>query len=121
MSLDFAGHIDGVFQSTPATRTSMSGGQYEGGRWVPGAPTNTSHTVTLQPASQREIDFLKDAGERVRDVRRVYINDSASYSIAEADTWQFSGVDGVFKTISMDVRPWRTYSKIIVSRIDDAT
>lgn len=121
MSLDLAGFIDGVFQSTPASRTSKTGGQYTNGRWVSGTPTVTSHTVTLQPASTREIDFIQNAGERVTDVRRVYLNDNTVYTFDEADTWVFTGVDGVFKTVSIDDRPWRTYTKLMVSRIDDGS
>ena len=119
MSLDFSGHIDGTFQSTPASRTSRTGGEYINGRWVEGTPTVTSHTVTIQPASDREIDFLQSAGERIKDARRIYVNDNATYSLAE--TWTFTGVDGIYKAISVDARPWRTYTKIIASRIDDAS
>lgn len=122
MSLDMEGHIDGVFQSTPATKTSRTGGEYVGGRWVDGVPTVTKHTVTIQPASDREIEFLTRAGERLVDVRKIYVNESAlQYSYGEADTWTFSGVNGIYKTVSIDDRPWRTYTKIIVSRIDDAS
>ena len=119
--LDMTGCVDGTFQSTPATRTSKAGGSYVDGRWVEGTPTQTSHVVTLQGASQREIDFILNAGERVVDVRKVYINDNSDYSYHEADTWVFDGVDGIFKVISMDNRPWRTYIKLMVSRLDDAT
>ena len=119
MSLDFSGHIDGTFQSTPAQRTSRTGGEYVGGRWVEGTPAVTTHIVTIQPATDREIHFLQNAGERVRDVRRCYVNDDTSYTFGEADTWTFDGVDGIFKTVSIDDRPWRTYTKIMVSRLDD--
>ncbi len=118
MTLSMRGHIDGAFQSTPADRTSKTGGQYVDGRWVSGTPTVTAHVVNIQPATDREIDFIQNAGERVIDVRRVYVNDSTLYTFDEADTWTFSGVAGTFKTISIDDRPWRAYTKIIVSRID---
>jgi hypothetical protein len=115
------GHIDDTFQSTPATRTNRTGGIYVDGEWVPGTGIETAHKVTLQPATQREIDFLLAAGERVIDVRRVYVNDGAAYQLQDADTWTFTGVDGVFKVVSMDDRPWRTYTKIMVSRVDDGS
>jgi len=121
MSLDMSGHISGTFQSTPASRTNRTGGQYVDGQWVEGAPTVTAHVVNIQPATAREIDFLQSAGERVIDVRRVYVNDSTLYTFGEADTWTFDGVDGVFKTVSIDDRPWRTYTKLMVSRLDDGS
>lgn len=121
MSLDMAGHIDGIFQSTPAFRASKTNGEYVNGRWVRGDVALTEHRVTLQPATDREIDFLQRAGERVTDVRKVYVNDDTVYTYNEADTWTFAGVDGTFKTISIDDRPWRTYTKIMVSRLDDGS
>ena len=119
MSLDMGGHIDACFQSTIATRTSLSSGSYVAGRWVGGSPTIAPHVVNLQPLSDKEIDFLKDGGERVLDARKIYVNDGDLYSLGEKDTWVFDGVDGVFKTVKLDKRPWRNYCKIIVSRIDD--
>ena len=116
-----AGHAGGDFHSTPAARTTRTGGQYVDGIWVEGTPTVTAHTVNIQPATAREIDFLQSAGERVKDVRRVYVNDSTLYTFGEADTWTFDGVDGVFKTVSIDDRPWRTYTKLMVSRLDDGS
>ena len=121
MSLSVRGFIDGTFQSTPASRTNRVGGEYVQGEWVPGAPTVTAHIVNIQPATAREIDFLQRAGERVIDVRKVYINDSTLYTFGEADTWTFTGVDGIFKTVSIDDRPWRTYTKVMVSRLDDGS
>jgi len=121
MTLSMTGHIDGVFQSTPASRTSKTGGEYVSGRWVSGTPTVTTHIVNIQPATDREIDFMQSAGERVLDARRVYVNDSTIYTFNEADTWVFTGVDGVFKTVSIDDRPWRTYTKLIVNRLDDGS
>jgi hypothetical protein len=91
------------------------------GQWVEGTGIETAHKVNLQPATQEEIHFLDDAGERVRDVRRVYVNDGAAYQLQEADTWTFDGVEGIFKVVSIDDRPWRDYTKLLVSRIDDAS
>lgn len=120
MSLDMIGHIDLVFESTGATRTSYSGGGYVDGRYVDGAQTQTSHTVNIQPLNNKEIQTLNIGAERIGDVRKVYVNDGDLYSIAEADTWEFDGVDGVFNSIALDNRPWRNYCKIIVSRQDDS-
>jgi hypothetical protein len=119
MSLDMAGHIDSTFESVSATRTSYTGGGYVDGKWVEGSSVDTPHAVNIQPLSDKERRTLQEAGERVVDARKVYVNDGDLYSISEADTWALSGIDGEFKAVSMDNRPWRNYCKIVVSRKDD--
>jgi hypothetical protein len=119
MSLDMSGHIDSTFESVTATRAAKAGGAYVDGKWVDGSSTATNHTVNLQPLNDRERKTLQEAGERIVDARKCYVNDGDTYSVSEADTWSFTGVDGVFKTVSVDNRPWRNYCKIVVSRIDD--
>ena len=116
MSLDMFGQIDAVFTSIPATRVSQSGGSYVDGVWVPGGTTSTQHTVNIQPATDREIDSLSGGGERIVDLRRVYVNDGVLTDIAPADEWEFDGQR--WKTIKLDNRPWRNYCKIFVSRYD---
>ena len=122
-SLDMFGFIDPVFRSISATRTSYSGGAYDAdGIWQPGVPTITQHTINLQPVSMKEIDSIPMGGERQHDLRKIYVNDGDLYSISESDTWAFElsqGVNGNYKTIQLDNRPWRNYCKIIVSRFDD--
>ena len=74
MSLNMEGHIDEVFVSAPASRT-VTGGAWVEGIWVPGTPVNSPYTVNIQPASDREVDFIRQGGERITDVRRIYINE----------------------------------------------
>lgn len=114
--LDMKGHIGDVFQSIAATRTSYSGGGYVNGLWVDGTSTDTPHTVTIQPATDKEIEVIEKGGERVIDARRIYINDGVLAEISQADTWAFDGQ--VFKCYKLDNRPWRNYCKVIVARID---
>lgn len=116
--LDTSGHIDDTFQSTGATRFSSTGGGYVDGRWVDGTETASPHKINLQPASLKQIDALNQGGERVVDVRNVWVNDGDLYSISQADEWTFVNVDGRFKCHSLDNRPWRNYCKAVVSRID---
>ena len=116
--LDMVGHIDDCFESVTATRTGKVGSYVEG-KWVGLESGSEPHAVTLQPASDKEIQSLSKGGERIVDARRIYINDGDLYSISPSDDWTFSGVDGVFKTVKLDNRPWRNYCKAIVSRKDD--
>ena len=117
MSLDMSGHIGPVFKSGPATRTSFTGGGYVNGLWVDGTTTTTSHTVTVQPASDREIETLEKGGDRVVDARRIYVNDGLLAEITQADTWTFDGQE--WKCYKLDNRPWRNYCKAIIARFDD--
>lgn len=116
MSLDMFGQIDDVFESIQADRVSKTGGAYVNGLWVDGVETETPHTVTIQPASDREIAALVSGGERITDARRVYVNDGVLAEISQADDWLFDGQR--WKTVKLDNRPWRNYCKAIVSLYD---
>ncbi|AVD86193.1 hypothetical protein [Pseudomonas sp. SWI44] len=116
MSLSMQGHIDGVFQSVPASRT-VTGGNLVGGIWTPGAPVTSQYVVNIQPATDREVDFIRQGGERIVDVRRIYINEGDMQLIDQTGTWEFLGQQ--WKAVKVDNRYWRNYCKVIVSRIDD--
>lgn len=116
MSLDMGGMVDAVFQSVPATRTVVTPGTYVNGIAVPGSIMNTSYTVNIQSASDREIDFLSEGGERVLDMRRVYVNDGDIQPIDNSGEWVFLGQR--WKPLRCDNRYWRNYCKLIVVRLD---
>jgi len=123
MSLDMFGHIDDVFESGIGTRTAKSGGGYVDGVWVPGTESTTDHRVNIQPLNQKDINFLQLGGERVQDTHKIYVNDGISPSISESDTWTFvdaggNEIDGSFKCISLDNRPWRNYCRFYAVRLD---
>ena len=118
MSLNMTGFVDNTFKSINAVRTSRTG-SYVDGVWTAGIIENTSHNINLQPASLSEIQSLENGGERLNDVRRVYLNDGIVAKLAQSDVWEFEGINGVYKTIQLDNRPWHNYCKIIVSIIDD--
>lgn len=116
MSLSMQGHIDGVFQSVAASRT-VTGGDFVDGIWVPGAPVTNPYVVNIQPATEREVDFIRQGGERIVDARRIYINEGEMQLIDQTGTWEFLGQQ--WKAVKVDNRYWRNYCKVIVSRIDD--
>ena len=119
MSLDMLGTIDATFVSVPASRTSYTSGYDALGYAEDSAPVATSHTVNLQTTDHRKIESLVKGGERIVDARTLYVNDGDLYDIKDNDEWSFTGVDGTFRTVELDNRPWRNYCKIIVSRNDD--
>ena len=116
MSLNMQGQIDGVFQSVPASRT-VTGGQHVNGLWVPGTAVTSPYVVNIQPATDREVDFIRQGGERIVDGRRIYINEGDMQLIDQTGTWEFLGQQ--WKAVKVDNRHWRNYCKVIVSRIDD--
>lgn len=116
MSLSMQGHIDGVFRSVPASRT-VTGGDWVDGIWVSGIPATSPYVVTIQPATDREVDFIRQGGERIVDARRIYINEGNMQLIDQTGTWEFLGQQ--WKAVKVDNRYWRNYCKVIVSRIDD--
>lgn len=120
MILDMAGFVDDTFQSAIATRIPQSG-SYVNGKWQATAGSQEQHSVTIQPVSEREIQNLGKGGERLVDVRRIYVNDGTLASIGPSDIWKFDAGQGLkqWKAIKLDCRPWRNYCKVIVSRIDD--
>lgn len=117
MTLSMQGQIDGVFQSVPASRTVDTTGDFIDGIWVPGTTATSPYVVNIQPATDREVDFIRQGGERIVDARRIYINEGDMQLIDQTGTWQFLGQQ--WKAVKVDNRHWRSYCKVIVSRIDD--
>lgn len=121
MSLDMAGHVDGEFVSLQAVRIPQSGAYDANGNWQATAGQPASHSANVQPASDQEIQNARAVGERITDVRRLYLNDGITPSIAPSDLWQMDVGYGTkaWKTVALDNRPWRNYCKVIVVRLDD--
>lgn len=110
------GMIDAVFESVDATMTS-----YEAA-YVDGILSNVStfsgaYVVNVQPASDKEIEWLERGGERTVDVRRIYVNDGDLEQITLGAIWEFLGQK--WKAVKTDNRPWRNYCKCIVTALDD--
>lgn len=116
MSLNMEGFVDSVFQSVAASRT-VTGGSYVNGIWVPGAAVTSAYVVNIQPATDREVDFIRQGGERIVDVRRIYINEGNMQLIDQTGVWTFLGQQ--WKSVKVDNRYWRNYCKVLVNRIDD--
>lgn len=117
MSLDMRGHVDSVFKSVTAVHKTTGNGDYVNGIWQSSGSITQTFIANLQPASDREIDFLIQAGERVIDVRRVYINSGDLSVIDQNGDWEF--LNQRWKTVKCDNRPWRNYCKLIVSLYDE--
>lgn len=114
--IDMQGHLIGDLESVPAQREA-TGGSWVMGKWVETKGALEDYTVNIQPASDREIDFLFGGAERTLDVRRVYINEGDMEPIKNNGIWHFLGQR--WKTVKCDNRWWNNYCKLIVVREDD--
>lgn len=117
MSLNMNGHIDGVFQSIPVTMRYSTTGSYVNGIWQDGVPAEQEFTATVQPVTERELDNMLRAGQRVMDARKLYINDGPIDLIRLGEDFVFDGQ--TWKIIKTDIREWRNYSKTTVGRYDE--
>lgn len=116
--LDMGGHIDDVFASPPVTvKAFTEGHRDEFGIWVPGTPIEETYTATIQPLRDRELENLLRAGKRINDSRKVYINSGDLDKLKLANDIEMLGQR--WEIIDSDIRPWRTYAKIVVSRYDE--
>ncbi|HEI0612157.1 TPA: hypothetical protein SIF59_004034 [Escherichia coli] len=115
MSLNMKGHIDAVFKSVDATHVGKSGA-YVDGIWTETTSAPVSFQVDIQPLNDKEIDFLRQGGERIIDPRKIYVNSGDLNSIQLAGEWVFLGQR--WKIVKTDNRPWRNYCKVVVDRLD---
>jgi len=115
MSLDMKYHIDNVFKSVPATHVGKSG-SYVNGIWQSTTSAPVSFKVNIQPLNDKEIDFLRQGGQRILDPRKIYVNSGDLSQIELDGEWVFLGQR--WKIIRTDNRPWRNYCKVIVDRYD---
>jgi hypothetical protein len=112
------GHIDGVFASAPvAVKAYEQGHRGDQGIWVSGVPIEETYTATIQPLSEREVDNLMRAGVRLLDPRKVYINSGDLGKLVPVSDMDFLGQRWL--VVKTDIRPWRTYAKVVVSRYDE--
>lgn len=116
--LDMGGHIDDVFASPSVTINAFEEGHRDDyGIWVPGTPITETYTATTQPLRDRELENLLRAGKRILDSRKAYINSGDLEKLKLSHDIEMLGQR--WEIIDSDIRPWRTYAKLIVSRYDD--
>lgn len=118
MPLNMGNHIDDVFQSQLVIIKAYTAGGYDAdGIWVPGAPTEETYAANIQPLDARTEDNLMRAGIRLLDPRKVYINSGDLEKLKITFDLEFLGQR--WKIVRSDIRPWRTYAKLVVSRYDE--
>ena len=85
--------------------------------------------ANIQAATDREIEFLSNGGERINDVRIVHRNDGLGIQVSApdklADILIFSDNPGVtgptwWKALKVDYRPWHNFCHATIVRLDPA-
>lgn len=83
--------------------------------------------ANIQAATDREIEFLSNGGERINDVRIVHRNDGLGIQVSApdklADILIFSDNPGVteptwWKALKVDYRPWHNFCHATIVRLD---
>ncbi len=93
MSLSMRGHIDNVFKSVPATHVGKSG-SYVDGIWTSVTSAPVAFMVNIQPLSDKEIDFLRQGGQRIVDPRKytsTMVTSTQSHSMVNGYSWVSAG------------------------------
>lgn len=124
MSLNMMSHVSGDFV-THKVRLERYAARYIDHKSALALEYDDSFNANIQPASDREIEFLGIGAERVNDVRIVHRNDGKGILVSApdnlADLLIFS--DGVteetyWKSVNTDFRPWRNFCRATVVRLD---
>lgn len=85
--------------------------------------------ANIQAATDREIEFLSNGGERINDVRIVHRNDGLGIQVSAPDKLSdiliFSDNPGVteptwWKALKVDYRPWHNFCHATIVRLDPA-
>lgn len=96
-------------------RGSSNGSGLKNGRFIKGDSVKEPKNVTLQAATPKEIQFAS-GGQRISDVRKIYINDGTEMHPGNGDKVEINGE--LWSVISADNRPWHNYCKAIIVKED---
>lgn len=104
----------------PITVTSSTPGTRDKGHWVSGATTTVNVEAVVQPASNRDINELREQGDSTSSYKKFYsehvFKTADKVAGTEADIITYAGKD--FKVLSAD--HWEAlgnYNKIMTVRI----
>lgn len=128
MSINMMGHVSAPF-ITHRPRLVRYGESIVDFEPVLALQYEDEFDANIQAASDREIEFLSNGGERLNDVRIVHRNDGLGIQVSSpdklADILIFSDNPGVtepiwWKALKVDFRPWHNFCHATIVRIDPA-
>lgn len=128
MGLNMRGHISGPF----VTHAGVVLNRYESAV-VDFDPILTlvytdQFDANVQPASDKEIEFLQIGAERVNDIRVIHRNDGKGIEVSTdgklADILVFSETPDKpatwWKAMATDFRPWHNFCRSVIAKLDPA-
>lgn len=128
MGLNMRGHVSGPFithKGVTRQRFTVAVVDFE---QVLTLALVDAFDANVQPASDREIEFLSIGAERVNDVRVVHRNDGKGIDVSTpgnlADILVFAETPDKeptwWKAVATDFRPWRNFCRSVVVKLDPA-
>lgn len=128
MGLNMRGHVSGPFISHPGVQRMRYSSQI-----VDHVPKLTltlldSFDANVQPASDKEIEFLQIGAERINDIRVIHRNDGKGIEVSTegnlADILVFAETPDKpatwWKAIATDYRPWHNFCRAVIAKLDPA-
>ena len=84
--------------------------------------------ANVQPASDKEIEFLQIGAERINDIRVIHRNDGKGIEVSTpgnlADILVFAETPGQpatwWKAMATDYRPWHNFCRAVIAKLDPA-
>lgn len=120
MSLNMLGHLVGDFVSHRQIKLLKITTTLVDHEQVRAFSSASVFNGNIQAAPSKDIEFLDIGAERVTDTRLVHRNDGGGIDVSGpgklADILQFDGA--YWKCLSVDYRPWRSYCRAIVIKLD---
>lgn len=120
MGLDMMGHVSGPFVTHTVEHRRYSN-SYVNHKPALTLDLTDTFAGNVQAASDREIEFLSIAGERINDARVIHRNDGKGIAIGDYLLFSTDPANDAaiwWKCIDSDFRPWHNFSRATVARMD---
>lgn len=128
MGLNMRGHVSGPFISHPGVQRMRYSSQIID--FVPKLTLTLLDTfdANVQPASDKEIEFLQIGAERINDIRVIHRNDGKGIEVSTpgnlADILVFAETPDKeptwWKAMATDYRPWHNFCRAVIAKLDPA-
>lgn len=128
MGLNMRGHISGPFVTHPGVQRMRFSSEI-----VDFEPKLTqtlldTFDANVQPASDKEIEFLQIGAERINDIRVIHRNDGKGIEVSTpgnlADILVFAETPDKpptwWKAMATDYRPWHNFCRAVIAKLDPA-
>lgn len=128
MGLNMRGHVSGHFVSHRGVQRMRFSSEIID--FVPKLTQTLLDTfdANVQPASDKEIEFLQIGAERINDIRVIHRNDGKGIEVSTpgnlADILVFAETPDQpstwWKAMATDYRPWHNFCRAVIAKLDPA-